>query len=102
MHVLGMFYNIVVFVVVRTYLVLWILMALVIGMLAVDAMQVARLIVELTLLRRGLAITGRVLIAGAMSFKAVTIAVSSRPAIVSRPVIALAMPRTAVVALSAF
>ena len=36
------------------------------------------------------------------SFKAATIAVASRPAVDSRPAIALVMPRTAVVALSAF
>ncbi len=54
-HVVGAFFKVVV-VVVCMYLVLWILMALVVGMLAVNAMQMAWL-VELTILRRGLAIT---------------------------------------------
>jgi hypothetical protein len=54
-------------------LVLWILTALVVGMLAVDAMQMAQL-VELTVLGRALLISARVLVAGAISFKVAMIA----------------------------
>jgi hypothetical protein len=74
-------------------------MALVVGMLAVDNMQMARL-VELTLLGRGLAITARVLVARETSFEAATVANASRPTIASRPAIVLVMPRMAVVARS--
>ena len=88
-------------VVVRACLVLWVLMALVVGMLAVDTMQMAWL-VELTILRRGLVITARFLVARATSFKVASIAIASRPAVASRPATALAMPRTTVVALLAF
>ncbi len=101
-HVLGAFFYIVVVVVLRSCLNLWVMTPLVVGMLTVNAMQMARL-VELTVLREGLAINTRVLVAGARtSFEAATIAVASRPAVDSRPAIALVMPRTAVVALSAF
>jgi hypothetical protein len=93
-HIVGTFINVVV-VVVCACLILWVLTALVKGMLAVDAMQMARL-VELTVLGRGLAITTRVLIARATSFEAATIAIASSPAI------ALVMPCTIVVALLAF
>ncbi len=99
-QVIGANFNEVV-VVVCTCLILWVLMALVIGMLVVDAMQMARL-VELTVLGGGLAINARDLVAGATSFEAATISVASRPVIVSRPAIALVMPCTAVVALLAF
>jgi hypothetical protein len=68
---------------------------------AVNAMQIAWL-VQPTLLWRGLAITVRVLVVGAMSFEVATIAVTSRPAVASRPAIGFAMPHTAVVALLAF
>ncbi len=88
-------------VVVCACLVLWVLTALVVGMLAVDTMQMAWL-VELTILRRGLAITARVLVARATSFKVATIAIASRPAVASRPATMLAMPRTTLVVLSAF
>ncbi len=70
-------------------------------MLAVDTMQMAWL-VELTILRRGLVITARVLVARATSFEVATIAIASRPAAASRPATALAMPRTTVVVLLAF
>ncbi len=99
-HVVGAFFYAAV-VVVRACLVLWVLTALVVGMLAVDTMQMAWL-VELTILRRGLVITARVLVARATSFKVATIAIASRPAVASRPVTMLAMPRTTVVVLSAF
>ncbi len=82
-HVVGAFFNVVV-VVVCACLILWILAALVVGMLAVGAMQMARLF-KLTVLGGGLAIPARVLVAGATSFKMATIAVASRPAIASRP-----------------
>jgi hypothetical protein len=82
-HVVGAFFNVVV-VVVCACLILWVLAALVVGMLAVGAMQMAWL-VKLTILEGGLAIPARVLVAGAMSFEAGTIAVSSGPAIASRP-----------------
>jgi hypothetical protein len=100
-HIVGAFFYVVVVVVVHACLVLWVLMALIVRMLAVNAMQMARL-VGLAVLRRGLAITARVLVVGATSFEAVMIAIASRPAIVSRPAIALVMPHTTVVALSAF
>ncbi len=74
---------IVVVVVVCACLDLSVLIALVVGMLAVDAMQMA-LLVELALLRRVLAITVRVLVVGAKSFKLAMIAVTSKPAIASR------------------
>ncbi len=95
---MGAFLKVVV-VFVRVCLILWVLMALTIGILAVDAMQTR--LVELTVLRRGLAITARVLVTGVMSFKAATIAVARRPDVASRPAILLVMPRMAVVALSA-
>jgi hypothetical protein len=76
-------------------------MALVVGMLAVNAMQMAWL-VGLTILGRGLAITTRVLVAGATSFEAAMITVTSRPAIMSRPAIILATPCMAVVAVLDF
>ncbi len=100
-HIVGTFFNNDVGVVVCTCLILWVLMALVVGMLAVDTMQMAQL-VELTVLGRGLAITVRVLVARATSFKAATIPVTSRPVVASRPAIAFVMPHMAVVALSAF
>jgi hypothetical protein len=59
-------------------------------------------LVELTVLGRGLTITASILVAGATSFETVMIIIASRPAIVSRPAIALAMPHTAVVVLSVF
>jgi hypothetical protein len=74
-HGVGAFFNIVL-VVVHACLILWVLTALVVGMLAVNAMQMAWL-VELTDLGRGLAITARVLVAGATSFKAAMIAIVS-------------------------
>jgi hypothetical protein len=82
-HVLGVFFNVVV-AVVCACLILWVLAALVVGMLAVGAMQMARL-VKLTVLKGGLAIPTRVLVAKGMSFKAATIAVVSRPTVASRP-----------------
>ncbi len=97
LHVAGSFFNIVA-VVVCACLILQVLTALAIGMLAVIAMQMARL-VDLTILGRGLAITVKVLVARGTISKAATIAIGSRPAIASRPAIVLAMPRTAVVAL---
>ncbi len=99
-HVVGVFFNLVV-VVVCPCLILRVLMALVVGMLAVNAMQMAWH-VDLTVLGRGLAITARVLVVKAMSFKAATIAITSRPAIANRPAMAFAAPRMAVVALLAF
>ncbi len=78
-HVVGAFFNVVV-VAVCVCFVFWVLMALVIGMLAVEVMQMAW-IVELTVLGRGLAITARFLAAGATSFEAATLAVASRSAI---------------------
>jgi hypothetical protein len=65
-------------------------------MLAINAMQMARL-VELTVLRRDLGITVRVIVVGATSVEAVTIVVASRPAIMSRPAITLATPHSTVV-----
>jgi hypothetical protein len=99
-HIVGALFNLVA-VAVCVCLILRILTALVIGMLAVDAMQMAWL-VELTLIGRGLMITPRVLVARATSFKVATIAVASRPAIATRPAIVLVMPCTAVVVLLAF
>jgi hypothetical protein len=99
-HVMVVCFNVDVLVVCAC-LVLWVLTALVVGMLAVDAMQMAQL-VELTVLGGSLAITVRVLVAGAMSFEAMMIAVVSRPAVASRPAIALATPHMAVVALLVF
>jgi hypothetical protein len=98
-HVVGAFFNIVV-VVVCTCLILWVLVALVIGMLAVSAMQMAWL-VKLTVLGWGLAIPVRVLVAGAMSFEAATVAVASRPAIASRSTTLLITPPAARVTFSA-
>ncbi len=82
-HVVGTFFNVVVAVVCGC-LILWVLAALVVGMLAVGAMQMARP-VKLTILEGGLAIPTRVLVAGAMSFEAVTITVANGPAVASRP-----------------
>jgi hypothetical protein len=81
------FFNVFV-VAVCTCLILWALAALVIGMLAAGAMQMTQL-VKLNVLKEGLAITPRVLVARATSFKAATIAIVSRPAIVSVPATAL-------------
>ncbi len=84
-HVMGASFNVIVVVVVVACLILWVLAALVVGMLAVGAMQMARLL-ELTILKRGLAILAilailvEVPVAGATSFKATAIAVKSRPA----------------------
>ncbi len=75
-------------------------MPLFLGMLAVGAMEMAQL-VELAILRRGLAVAARVLVVRAKSFKAVVVAVASRPAVANRPAIAIAIPTTTVVALSA-
>jgi hypothetical protein len=76
------------FVVVCACLILWVLTALDVGMLAVGAMQMAWL-VELTLLRGGLTIHARTLLARGRSFEVATITVASRSAIESRPAIAL-------------
>jgi hypothetical protein len=65
-HVVGSLFKVVV-VVVRACLILRVLTALVVEMLAVDAMQMAQL-VELTILGRGLVITARVIVAEAMNF----------------------------------
>jgi hypothetical protein len=59
-------------------------------------------LVELAVLRRGLAVTARVLVVRATSFEAAMIAITSRPAVASRPAIVLATPTTTVVVLSAF
>jgi hypothetical protein len=59
-------------------------------------------LVELVVLRRGLAVAARVLVVGARSFEVAAIALSSRPAIASRPAIVPATLTTTVVALSAF
>jgi hypothetical protein len=81
-HVVGLFFNVVVVV---AYLVFWVLPALVVGMLAVDAMQMAQLL-KLTVLERSLAILvilailAGVPVAGMVSFEATTIAKKSRPA----------------------
>ncbi len=98
-HAVGAFFNVAV-VVVCTCLILWVLAALVVGMLAVGAMQMAWPD-KLTVLRGGLAIPTRVLVAGVMSSEAATIAVASRPAVSSRPATLLAMPPAARVMLSA-
>ncbi len=95
----GCIFNIVV-VVVCTCLILWFLVALIVGMLAVGAMQMARP-VKLTVLVGGLAIPARVLVAGAMSFAAATIAVASRPVVASKPATTLVMPPEARVMLLA-
>ncbi len=97
-HVVGVFFNIVV-VVVHVCLILWVLRALVVRMLAVNAMQRHSL---LSLPSLEGALQSWVLVAGAMSFEATMIAVTSRLAIVSRPAIAFATPPTAVVVLLAF
>jgi hypothetical protein len=80
-HVVGAFFNVVVVVVVGVVacLILRVLVALIVGMLAVGAMQMTRL-VELTILEGGLAILARVLVAGATSFEAAMIAIQSSPA----------------------
>ncbi len=75
-HDVGTCFYVVDVVVVCACLVLWVLTALVVGMLAVDAMQMAQL-VELTVLGRGLVIPGIVLVAGATSFEAATITIAS-------------------------
>ena len=59
-------------------------------------------LVELAVLRRGLAVAARVLVVRATNFEMAAIAVVSRSAIASRPAIVLALPTTTVVALSAF
>jgi hypothetical protein len=59
-------------------------------------------LVELAILRRGLAVATRVFVVRATSFKVVAIAVASRPAIANRSAIMLATPTTTVVALLAF
>jgi hypothetical protein len=101
-HVIGLFFNVVVVVVVVCMcLVLWVQTALVIRMLVVDAMQMAWL-VELTVLRRGLAITMRVLVARVTSFEAAKFAIANGPAVASRPAIVLMTPHTTVVVLLAF
>jgi hypothetical protein len=51
-------------------------------------------LVELAILSMGLAVTARVLVVGATSFKVVTIAIASRPAVASRPTIMIATPTT--------
>jgi hypothetical protein len=96
----GHFFYVVFVVVVCACLILWVLAALVVGMLAVGTMQMARPVI-LTILGWGLAIPARVFVAGATSFKAATIAVASRPAIVSRPTTLLLMPPAARVMLLA-
>jgi hypothetical protein len=98
-HVMGTFFNLVV-VVVCACLILWVLPALVVGMLAVSAMQMARP-VKLTALGGGLAIPARVLVARATSFEAAMITVASRPAIMCRPATLLVTPPAARVMLSA-
>jgi hypothetical protein len=98
-HIVGAFFNVFV-VFVCACLILWVLMALILRMLAVNAMQMAWL-VELTILGRGLAISARVLVARATSFEAAMIAITSRPAVTSRPAIVFPMTRLAVVPLSA-
>jgi hypothetical protein len=59
-------------------------------------------LVQLAVLRRGLAITARVLVVKATSFEVATIAVARRPAVTSIPAIVLATQHMTVVALSAF
>ncbi len=98
-HVLGVFFYIVV-VVVCACLILWVLAALIVGMLAVGIMQMARL-VTLTILGGGLAIPARVLVARATSFEAATIAIVSRPAIAIRSATSLLTPPAARVMLLA-
>ncbi len=83
-HVVGLFFNVFVVVVVA-YLVFRFLPAIVIGMLVVNAMQMARLL-KLTVLERSLVILVILVIlmgvpvAGVASFEATTIAKKSRPA----------------------
>jgi hypothetical protein len=71
-HIMGSFFNVVV-VVVCACLILWVLAALIVGMLAVGAMQMARPL-KLIVLGGGLASPMRVLVAGATSFEMATIA----------------------------
>ncbi len=91
-HVVGASFNVVVVVDVVACLILWVLAALVVGMLAVGTMQMAWLL-ELTVLKRGLAILAILVIlagvpvAGATSFKATAIAVKSRPADTLAPIL---------------
>jgi hypothetical protein len=82
-HVVGTFFSVVVAVVCMC-LILWVLAALVVGMLAVGAMQMARP-VKLTVLKGDLAIPTKVLVARVTSFEAATINTANRPAIASRP-----------------
>ncbi len=83
-HLVGLFFKVVVVVVVA-YLVFRVLPALVIGMLAVNAMQMARLL-KLTVLERSLAILAilailmGVPVAGVASFEVTTITKKSRSA----------------------
>ncbi len=56
-------------------------------------------LVELAVLRRGLVVAVRVLVVKASSFQVEVVAVAIRPAIVSRPAIAIVMPTTTVVVL---
>ncbi len=98
-HIVGVFFNVVV-AVVCVCLILWVLVALIVGLLAVNAMQMAQP-VKLTILVGGLAIPMRVLVAGATSFEAATIAVVSRPAVASRPATSLVLVPAARVMLSA-
>ncbi len=81
-HVMGAFFNVDV-AVVCACLILRILAALIVGMLAVGAMQMAQP-VKLTVFKGGLAISTRVLVAGVTSFEAATITIASRPAVASR------------------
>ena len=78
----------------------WVLAALIVGMLAVGTMQMAWP-VKLTVLKGGLVNPTRVLVAGATSFEAATIAVVSRPAVASRPATSLVLVPAARVMLSA-
>ncbi len=82
-HLVGAFFNVVV-AVVCACLILRVLAALVVEMLAVGTMQMARP-VKVTILEGGLAIPMRILVGGATSFKAATIAVAGRPAVATRP-----------------
>jgi hypothetical protein len=82
-HIVGTFFYVFV-AVVCACLILRVLAALVVGMLAVGAMQMAWP-VKLTILKGGLAIPTRVLVARAMSFEAATITIANRPAVTSRP-----------------
>jgi hypothetical protein len=98
-HIIGAFFNVVV-AVVCACLILWVLAALVIGMLAVGAMQMAWP-VKLTALEGGLAIPTRVLVAGVTSFEAAMITVANRSAIASRPATLLVLVPAARVTLLA-